>query len=144
MRFLCCSCLLAILSGCYRVEYVSLRRPEFPKPAGVDTVVVKDCDCPVPPRDQVYGYAGDDPSAVGFVNETPYRAKIEVDGGRGQTILVGPYDQSQWTHFNQGRHKLKIIIERPTKHHGIWRVVREQEIEITPSSHPQVIVISEP
>ncbi len=144
MRFLYCSCLLAVLSGCYhRVEYVSLRRPEFPKPARADTVVVKDCDCP-PPRDQVYGYGGDDPSAVGFMNETPYRIKIEVDGGRGQTIWVNPQDQSPWVHFNQGRHKLKIILERPTKHHGVWRLTRDQDIEITAAGHPQVITISQP
>lgn len=143
MRFVCVFVLLGVLSACYRVEYVSLRRPEFPKPARVDTVVVKDRDCP-PPRDQVYGYARDDPSAVGFVNETPYRVKVEVDGGRGQTIVVGPHEQSCWVFFDKGRHKLKIIIERPTKHHGIWRLTRDHDIEITAAGHPQVVVISEP
>ncbi len=142
MKFLC-FCLFMILAGCYRVEYVSLRRPQFPEPVRADTVEVKDCEYQ-PPPDMVYSNHGDDPSAVGFVNETPYRAKVEVDGGRGQTIVVGPHKESPWIHFNQGRHKLKIILERPTKHYGVWQVVRDQEIEITPAGHPQVVRIGDP
>lgn len=78
----------------------------------------------------IYSSSFDDPSLVVFKNDSYRKVKIEINDQK--PIVLDPYGATANLHLGLGKHKVKIVIEKPTTAHGTWEVTRFFTIYISP------------
>ena len=131
-----------LLAGCATTEIPQLIVKEYRsqiKPTGPPIQEIR-------PDNPFYSASGD-PSLVTFISTTDRKLRVRVDNKKEFILLlgeskcfsfpvpIGPHDIE--------KHTVRVIVERPTRHHGSWDTARTFTFYIHLNGSPQMFYLSD-
>jgi hypothetical protein len=81
-----------------------------------------------------------DPTLVVFKNESYRTIRLYVDGRPDKIPLMG-YQATADIHLPVGEHRVRMVIEKPTRAHDTLEVVRFFTISIRPEGRSQIFYL---
>lgn len=88
----------------------------------------------------VYPSKWDDPTLVVIQNQSLRFVRINIDGAK-EEIRLEPNQATADLHFNDGEHRLRVTVEKPTANFGVKKVERITSFFVRPEGHSQIVQI---